>query len=194
MKQLSVPFLFICFSFFFSSCQKEVSLPRTITDTTGGGGTGGGGTPGGSAYYIKCKKDGVQKSYTSFASANIIDLTSGVMSLALVAGTPNSLEGFNIGINFFNSTPIKVGTYTEGYPGLEYIVGGVYNPNSTSIVYGAGLQTPSIKPLVVKILTKTTTEMTGTFEGAFYKLDINSGSISTEYFLFTEGVFKLPVK
>jgi|GEM_PF-3149908 len=194
MKQLSVPFLFICFSFFFSSCQKEVSLPRTNTDTTGGGGTGGGGTPGGSAYYIKCKKDGVQKSYTSFASANIIDLTSGVMSLALVAGTPNSLEGFNIGINFFNSTPIKVGTYTEDYPGLEYIVGGVYNPNSTSIVYGAGLKTPSIKPLVVKILTKTTTEMTGTFEGAFYKLDINSGSISTEYFLFTEGVFKLPVK
>jgi len=194
MKQLSVPFLFICFSFFFSSCQKEVSLPRTNTDTTGGGGTGGGGTPGGSAYYIKCKKDGVQKSYTSFASANIIDLTSGVMSLALVAGTPNSLEGFNIGINFFNSTPIKVGTYTEDYLGLEYIVGGVYNPNSTSIVYGAGIQTPSIKPLVVKILTKTTTEMTGTFEGAFYKLDINSGSISTEYFLFTEGVFKLPVK
>ena len=192
MKKLSFfPALFICFSFFFSSCQKEVSFPTTNTDTTGGG---GGGTPGGSAYYIKCKKDGVQKSYTSFASANIIDLTSGVMSLALVAGTPNSLEGFNIGINFFNSTPIKVGTYTEDYPGLEYIVGGVYNPNSTSIVYGAGLKTPSIKPLVVKILTKTTTEMTGTFEGAFYKLDINSGSISTEYFLFTEGVFKLPVK
>jgi hypothetical protein len=193
MKPLFFPFLLICLSFLFSSCQKEVSLAGTTTDTTGGGGTGGGGTPGGSGYYIKAKKDGVQKTYTSFASANIIDLTSGVMSLALVAGTPNSLEGFNIAINFFN-TPIKVGTYSEDYPGFEYILGGVYNPNSTSIVYGAGLQTPSIKPLVVKILTKTTTEMTGTFEGAFYKQDINAGSVSTEYFLFTEGAFKLPIK
>ena len=98
MKQLSVPFLFICFSFFFSSCQKEVSFPASGRDTTGGGG----GTPGASAYYIKCKKDGVQKSYSEYASANILDLSSGgAMSLFLVAGLPNSLEGFNISINFF---------------------------------------------------------------------------------------------
>ncbi len=88
----------------------------------------------------------MQKTYTSFASANIIDFTSGVTSLALVAGTPNSLEGFNITINFFNSTPVKTGTYSEDYAGLDYLLGGVYNPNSTSIVYGAGLQAPSVKP------------------------------------------------
>ena len=194
MKQLSVPFLFICFSFFFSSCQKEVSLPRTITDTTGGGGTGGGGTPGGSAYYIKCKKDGVQKSYSEYASANILDLSSGgAMSLFLVAGLPNSLEGFNISINFFNGALIKPGIYKEGNLSLEYFLAAVYNPNSTNIVYAAGIQLISIKPLVVTILTKTTTEMTGKFEGAFYKQDLTGGP-STEYIMFTEGVFKLPIK
>ncbi len=36
--------------------------------------------------------------------------------------------------------------------------------------------------------------MTGTFEGAFYKQDLNAGSVSTEYFLFTEGEFKLLIK
>ena len=191
MKTLSfLPLFFICLSFFFSSCQKEVRFPTTNTDTTGGG-----GIPGGSAYYIKAKKDGVQKTYTSLASANIIDFSStGVLSLALFAGVPNNLEGLNLVINFFNGTTIKTGTYLEEYSGFDYLIGGVYNPNSTSIVYGAGLQSPSLKPLVITILTKTINEMTGKFEGAFYKQGPNGLISPAEYILFTEGEFKLPIK
>ena len=179
------------FFFFLFFLPERSSFPTTNTDTTGGG---GGGTPGGSVYYIKCKKDGVQKSYSEYASANILDLSSGAtLSIFLVAGLPNSMEGFNIGISFFNGATIKTGTYTEGSLSPEYLVVGVYNPNSTNIVYAAGLQLFSIKPLVITILTKTTTEMTGKFEGAFYKQNL-TGAPSTEYILFTEGEFKLPIK
>jgi len=196
MKQISFSFFISIFLlFFFSSCQKEISSVSTRTDTTGGRGTGGGGAAGGSGYYIKGKKDGVQKTYTFLPSANIINASSlGFISLGLVAGTSNSAEGLNIGINFFNTATIKTGIYSEDYFGLDYLVAGVYSTNSPGIIYSAGLQSPSLKPLVITILTKTTNEMTGKFEGAFYKQDSNGIISPAEYILFTEGEFKLPIK
>jgi len=59
---------------------------------------------------------------------------------------------------------------------------------------GAGIQSPSVKPLVINILTKTNTEITGTFEGAFYKEDLASGTMYPDYILVTGGEFKLQIK
>lgn len=185
---LSFPVL-VCFS--LSSCQKEISYDAA----TGGGGGGGGG---GSTYYIKFKKDGVQKNFTSATMAKITDFTgTGVIGLNLIASenvTSGSLEGINIGINFSNGTQPRTGIFREDDVSLDYVMVGVYNPNSTTIVYGAGIFTPTAKPLVVNILTKTATEMTGTFEGAFYKTDIVAGTITAENVLLTEGEFKLKIQ
>ena len=53
---------------------------------------------------------------------------------------------------------------------------------------------PLVKPLVVKITSKTGTEVTAAFEGAFYKEDTNSGDVYNQYITVTEGEFKLPIK
>jgi hypothetical protein len=54
--------------------------------------------------------------------------------------------------------------------------------------------TPTAKSLKLTILTKTATEITGTFEGAFYKQNVTTAEVGTEYVLITEGSFKVPVK
>ena len=153
-----------------------------------------------STYYIKGKKNGAAFNFSANAMAQITNFSStgGFISLALIANAqPNgaSLEGLNIGANFFNGQAPKVGTYSEDYTGTDYLVAGVYNPNSTSIVWSAGIHYPTAKPLKIVIVSKTASEVTGTFEGAFYKQDLsNPSSSSDEYVLFTEGEFKLPVK
>lgn len=182
----------IFFAIAFSSCQKEI----TLDDGTTGSGTGS-GTGSSSGYYIKFKKDGTQKTFTAYPMAKITDFSSaGFVSLALTASATagTTFEGINIGINFFNGTTPQTGTYSEDDPTLDNVVAGVYNPNSTTIVYAAGIQTPSVKPLVIKILSKTATEMTGTFDGAFYKQDVSTGTFYTEYYLLTEGEFKLKIQ
>lgn len=179
--------LFIAFA--ITSCQKEITLDV--------GNTGGTGNTGGSSYYIKFKKDGEPKMFTAYAQAKIINFSgAGLISLALTASATGgaTLEGINVGINFFNGTSPQTGTYSEESTSIDFLVAGVYNPNSTTVVYGAGIQTPTVKPLIINILSKTTTEMTGTFEGAFYKQDVSTQTFYNEYYLLTEGEFKLKIQ
>ena len=181
MKQmLRSTLFFLVLASLFSSCKK---------DTSSNGG-----------YYIKGKKDGVAFTYSSNTMAMITDYTSSGagMGLSLMASpqavSASSMEGLGVSINFSNGVSITPGTYTEDYAGYDYTTAGVYNPNSTTIVWGAGIHYPTVKPLKVTILTKTATEMTGTLEGAFYKQDVSTGELYDEYTLFTECEFKLPIK
>jgi hypothetical protein len=165
----------IALSFSLSSCKKE-------SNST-------------SANYIKGKKDGTSFNFTSNSMAKITDFTSsgGFESLNLVAnGT--ALEGFNLGINFFTGTAIQPGTFSEDNTGSDYIVAGIYNPNSTTTINAAGIVSPSAVPLVINILTKTSTEITGTFQGAFYRQDITTVTSYSDYILITEGEFKLKIQ
>jgi hypothetical protein len=178
MKNLPVIILLLAFtSISFISCQKEFTGDTTTTGTTSSG------------YYIKGKKDGVAFNFTTMAQAKITVVPPVTLFNMIAFGT--GLEGFNIGINFMNGTVVP-GTYREDNTGTDYIVGGVYNPNSTDFVYGAGIQV-SVKPLVITIVTKTATEVSGTFSGAFYKQSL-SGTFFSEYITITEGEFKLPIK
>lgn len=177
MKKLSfASALIIALSLSFFSCKKD---DKNST----------------SASYIKGKKDGVAFNFTTNSMAKITDYTSsgGFQSLNLMAnGT--ALEGFNLGINFFTGTAIQTGAFSEDHSGSDYVVAGVYNPNSTTTINAAGIQSPSAKPLVINILTKTSTEITGTFEGAFYREDITTGTSYPDYILVSEGEFKLQLQ
>lgn len=175
MKKLSFSIvLFALLSALFFSCKKaDTSTSATAT------------------YYIKGKKDGVAFNFTNNAWASVL-LSSGSSVVSLSAGTATSMEGFNIGINFANASAFQSGTYREDNSGSDYMIGGVYNPNSTTYVYAAGIQT-STNPLVINIVTKTSTEVSGTFSGAFYKQNV-SGGFFPDFITVTEGEFKLQVK
>lgn len=178
MKRFTVVFVLLAFtSISIISCQKEFKDELNTT------------TPSNSGYYIKGKKDGVAFNFTTMAQVTIIDASPVTLVSMIAFKTPP--EGFNLGINFMTGT-LQPGTYREDNTGTDYAVGGVYNPNSTDFVYAAGVQV-SANPLVITILTKTATEVTGTFSGAFYKQSL-SGTFFSEFITITEGEFKLPIK
>lgn len=181
-------------SSFFFSCSKETSLEGAVSAGTGGG-TGGGSGSSSPNYYIKAKMDGVLKTYSSNPMAMFSSMAgTNVVSLAAGAGG-TSLEGLAFSINFTTGTLMAGATYTETGTGLDYLLAGVYNPGSMSITYVAGLTAVSADPLKVTITSKTATEVTGTFQGAFYKQDLSNPTlVFTEFKRFTEGEFKLPVR
>ena len=198
LMKLTFTSLLLLTGFAFSSCQKELSY-EVATGTTGGGGSNGSGGGGGSSngYYIKGKKEGASFSFTNVPMTNIISAGGSVMvsMSANASANGSSLEGMVLSLSFSNGTNIATTTYVENDGSLDHSISGDYNPNSMSIGYGAGLAASTVKPLKITIATKTNTEITGTFEGAFYKTDVVAGTMSTtEYITFTEGEFKLPIK
>ena len=189
MKQV---FLFVLSSIILFSCQKEISLETATGSGGGGGGTGGGGN---STYYMQAKINGTLRKFNFNNLFILMDVGGGDKALSLggsFSSDPSNMEGIGIQINFQGISPAS-GTYTEEHTGIDYIVAGVYNPGSTTTVYGAGVVFPSVSPLVVTITKYDNTVVEGTFKGAFYKMDIGGGSPpSTEYLNFTEGSFRLP--
>src|SRR5690606_38068988 len=148
-------------------------------------------------YYIKGKKNGADFSYTNYAMATIFEIIADHTSLSLSANNSSNagdLTGMVLGINFSNGGSLAPGTYIEDGGGVIYAVSGVRNPNSTTIVYGAGgIHVPTARPLKIVITSITDTEITGTFEGAFYKQDLSIPEYYDEYLDFTEGEFRLPL-
>ena len=186
LKQI---FVFTLASFVLVSCSKEISFETATSG--GGGGTGGGG----SIYFLQANVNGTTRTFNYNAMAKVTDFGNGLKSLSLIgSATSNAsnLEGINLTINFFGSNP-KAGTFSEDYSGSDYVAAGIYNPNSTTVVYGAGLTTASVSPLSITISKIDNAEVTGTFKGAFYKTD-TSGVLSTEYLNFTEGSFRLQIR
>lgn len=188
MKRIinALSLLLICTTF-LAGCTKEKSMEA------------GSASSNKATYYIKGKKNGTPFNYTAMTMAKITDFSSagGFISLALIANAeanPTNFEGVVTSINFFNGTTPAVGTYSEDYTGTDYLAAGVYNPNSMSIVWSAGIKYPTAKPLKINIISKTATEITGTFEGAFYKEDISAATFYDEYIMFTECEFKLPIQ
>ena len=175
-KSLALSLFLICL--FLTSCKKnEVDDNNT------------------SAAYIKGTINGISYNYSTNAAAKINDhsSTGEPNSVNIIAGDDNSPEGFNLSIIFFNGSLLQTGIYSEDARGVDYSVAGVYHTSVNDIVHVAGNQSPSVNPLVIKILTKTDTEITGTFQGAFYKEDIASGIFYPEYIL-ANGSFKLPLQ
>ena len=191
-QHLMKQFLLFCTAgFVLISCQKEIS-----TETTNGGGSTGGGTGGATTYYIKCKINGTARTFNYNDMAKLTDLAVGAKTFSILGSASSdasNLEGVNLSINFIAGAP-AAGTYAEDYSGTDYLVAGVYNPNSTTTIYAAGLTANSVLPLTITITKLDSQEATGTFKGAFYKTQVTSGVPTSEYLSFTEGEFKLQIK
>lgn len=148
-----------------------------------------------SGYYIKGKMDGTNFSYSNYPVANIQNagtLISITLS-AYMSSDPYNLTGLSLGIGVFNGDSIEPGIYTESDGGTDYTVLGTHNINNTSVVYGAGNHVNTAHPLKIVITSITNSEVTGSFEGAFYKMDMSNPG-SDEYIDFTEGEFRLPLQ
>ena len=176
--------VFVFSAVILSGCQKEVNGTTEKKDNSG--------------YYIKGKKDGTAFTYSAVAMARITDFSASapMISLSLISSsnpTASSGHGLVLSVNFFDGKKPDIGTYTEDYSGNDYVAAGIYNANNLTISWVAGMHTPSVKPLVIRILTKTTKEITGTFEGAFYKQDSSIPAFYDDYTMITEGEFKLPL-
>lgn len=188
MKRL---FYLIFFGILLIACQKEVTFEMNGLDNPDNG-----DTPTNKSYYIRCMIDGTAREFNYNTRATIVPYGSS-QSLSLIgSATPNTsnFEGINLGINFEKTYP-RTGTYHEDYQGSEYTVSGVYNPNSMTFVYGAGIYDSTANPLTITITAVSNKAMTGTFQGAFYKQDLlNGGTVTTEYKNITEGQFNLPIK
>lgn len=183
MKPFKLAIISLSLAIAFSSCKKDA-------DTANG--------PS-SNYYIKGKKNGAAFSFVNYPMAFIVDMGGLYISVSLSASatsnTASNMEGLNFGINLFKGEELTTGTYTEKDTDANRTVAGVYNPNSKTIVYSSGLIASPEKIFKVVITSKTDSELSGTFEGSFYKSDVTTGTISqTEYVNFTDGEFKLPIK
>ena len=171
------------------SCNKETSIE---TPTNSGGGTGGGGNSNG--YFISAKVNGADRTFNSNDQAVITDLGGGTKTLSLLGSvSATSVESINLTISFLKSAP-TTGTFSEAAQTQDYITAGIYNPNSPTVVYTAGLATASVSPLTITITKIDNSVAEGTFKGAFYKTDVSGGGPTSEYLTFTEGSFRVPVK
>ena len=193
--------LFVLLSLSFFSCQKELSFEKSSgnNNNPGTGGTPAGGDTGGSTnttYFIRCKMDGAPKTFNFNNRATIVDFAD-AKNLSLsgsATSTASNFEGINLAINFQNGLP-ATGTYSENDHQTDYVLSGVYNPNSMTTLFAAGINPNSSLPLTVTITSLSSTTITGTFQGAFYKQDILGGvSSTTDFKRITEGEFNLPIK
>ncbi|HUP11389.1 MAG TPA: hypothetical protein VM187_04240, partial [Niastella sp.] len=82
-------------------------------------------------YYLKCRIDGVDKTFNHSAAAAQQDLGSGVRSYSVFGKSfsdPNNLE--SLGFTIQLSIPFDKGTYKETDPTVDYFLAGIYNPNT----------------------------------------------------------------
>jgi hypothetical protein len=190
MKKL---LLILVVSALLFSCQKKLDY----FFTTAGSNPGNVQNNEMSTYYLRFKMDGTTRSFNFSNAALISDLGTGGKNITFVGkadALSTNLEGLHMSVYFLKNPP-AVGTFKETDNTTEYVLTGDYNPNSSLIGYFAGLHQPSVLPLTITISKLDNSTVKGSFSGAFYKKDLHSGpGTTTEYILFTDGEFNLPIK
>ena len=169
MKKLTV-FLAITFSIFTFSCKKSNSNS--------------------SSSYIKATVDGKPMTFNVNAMATKM-VTNGFTSYSIHGNVKSAqdLEGLGLEINNFNADPLTAGTYPEFDGPAGIVTGAVYNPGSTTIVWGAGLHANPDLPLTIVITSIDDKSIKGTFEGDFFYTDVNTATTTDEKKVFTNGEF-----
>lgn len=140
-------------------------------------------------YYLKCKIDGVDKTFNYSALASQQDLGGGVTSYSVfgkAVALPDNLESLGFSISL--SVPLAKGTYKETDPTIDYMLGGIYNPNTgvDDMIYANRYDEGD--PFQVTFTEITSTTLSGTFKGKFflYTTDPNADSV-----LISNGSFKV---
>jgi hypothetical protein len=144
----------------------------------------------GSSYYIQASVDGTAKTFNVNAMG-VKFVANGVTDISVTGNVTSAanLEGINITINNSpSSKPIVAGTYSETN-GTDFAVGAVYNPGSTTIVYGAGVYPNPVNPLQIVITSIDNNTIKGAFSGDFYYTNAGTGTIGPAKKTFTNGEF-----
>ena len=177
----------------FLGCQKELQFEKAgtvVNESNTGGGTG-------PEFYMTLKMDGDARRFNNSNVALVSDLGTGgknITFIGLAQPSNLSMEGLHMSVYFLKGAP-TTGTFKQGDNTADYALTGDYNANSLQFGYFAGLHSPSIAPLTITISSITNTAVKGTFSGAFYKKDLNSGpGTINEVIVFTDGAFHLPIR
>ena len=179
LKFLSV--LFILFSLFtITSCVNEPLDPALLDSVDNGGGTDGGGTGGGgtgtgggttTGYYLRVKKDGVLKQYTSIEALNTRLLNSFIISGDEGANTLifTLLDVSTIGVYEYSWAEISC-SYTEGST--------EYNTNYSDLTTSTG-------NITISEINRTNKTIKGTFNfiGKNEALSVPKVFTNGEFFL-----------
>lgn len=176
MKQLV---FILCISVLLFSCKKEYSYE--------------GGPTSNPTYYLTATVDGVPLTFNVDNEATYT-ISSGFNALELIGfanADPNDNTNITLDIHYADpANPPGVGTYTGQTN--DYFVTGVYDYNDADSVYTAGINNISVSPLTITITSIKNNIVEGTFSGAFYPTDINTGIINPNRFiLITNGKFRL---
>ena len=161
--------------FLIASCGKEKSVQEDLGQ-----------------YYLKCKIDGVDKTFNYSAVATQQELGDGKTSYSVfgkATATPDNLESLEFSILF--SVPFAKGTYKETDPTDDYLLGGIYNPNTTDPGKIYASRNDEGDPLQVTFNEITTTTLSGTFKG---KLFMNSTDPNADSVIISNGQFKVKLQ
>jgi len=167
-------FLLFFLGLFLVSCQKKGSDIDAIPLPEG--------------YFIKCKIDGVDKTFNIMAKATKLERVDQVFLsiFGKASGDINNIERINMGIS--SITQIKTGHYVENDPTLTYFIDAIYNPNNSFETWTMGSSSENPAPFTIFITGIDNKSVSGTFKGAIYNSD--SRAIKTK--TITNGEFYVP--
>jgi hypothetical protein len=192
MKRLSSVALL---SFLLFACQKDLSYQNE------GVVNGAVNTPsiaeasdGSAAYYVRFKS-GTESESFNFNTKALLSEAGNAKSLVLQASANAEnvkKESIRLYLTFLSGSPAE-GTYKQGDADFKYLVSGSYNPADASVTYTAGLNPSTELPLNITITSITNGVIKGSFKGAFYKHDLTTGIMTSDYTNYSEGEFNLPI-
>lgn len=147
-----------------------------------------------STYYLKANVNDTAKTFNVYAAAHL-DTMGGFTTLNIVGDvtSPQNLESINLAINNTPSNkPIVAGTYVE--TSTDFVVGAVYNPGSSTVVYGAPVSPAPTNPLTITITAIDKNTVKGTFGGDLYYTNITTGTYGSTKRTLTNGEFYLKIQ
>ena len=167
-------FLLLFLGLFLASCQKKGSDIDAIVLPEG--------------YYIKCKIDGIDKTFNIMAKATKLVKTNQVFISIFGKASEDAanIERINMGIS--SMTPIKTGNYVENDPSLTYFIDAIYNPDNSFETWIMGSDPESSAPFTIFITGIDNKSVSGTFKGLVY----NKYSRGIQVKNITNGEFYVP--
>jgi len=167
-------FLLLFLGLFLASCQKKGSDFDAIVLPEG--------------YYIKCKIDGIDKTFNIMAKATKLVKTNQVFISIFGKASEDAanIERINMGIS--SMTPIKTGNYVENDPSLTYFIDAIYNPDNSFETWIMGSDPESSAPFTIFITGIDNKSVSGTFMGLVY----NKYSRGIQVKNITNGEFYVP--
>lgn len=192
MKRLLV--IFASVALLLSACSKEKSFESGNPDPgPGGGGGGGGGGGSNTSYFMKCKFDGVAKTFNVglFATKQSAGgATAYTAAGKVTTGTDPEMFSFDI----TKTGDLTPGTYSVDNLSPAYTIGVIYITTNESIGYVALSGFPTPNPFKVVVTSVTATEMAGTFSGNVFEVNTDNPApdpSNLKLKAITEGEFRI---